>query len=72
MIQQRNDLGRLAAVIADFADSLVNGQAARDRRPARAFLARVLQDLGQQPRPVGDRASVGIGALVVPARQEVM
>ena len=72
MVEQRNDLGRLARRDARVADALVNRQAARDGRPACAFLTGVFQDLGQQPRPVGDRPAVGIGALVVPAGQKVM
>jgi hypothetical protein len=72
MIEQRDDLRRFGRRDPGIADSLIDGQAARDGRAARAFLAGVLEDLGQQARPVGDRAAVAVCALVVPARQEVM
>jgi hypothetical protein len=72
VIEQRDDLRCFAPRDSGLADPFVDRQAARDGRPARAFLAGVFQDFGQQPRPVGDRSAVGVGALVVAAGQEVV
>ena len=63
----------LAGVIPASPSSFVDSRAGTPppRRP-RAFLACVLQDLAQQARAVLHRAAVGIGAVVIPRRQEVM
>ena len=66
------DLFDLRALEPGLADQLVNAQPAGDGDATRGHFDRVFEYLTQQTRAVFDRPTVGIGARVIAARQEML